>query len=40
MNDEDRKLLTEKMGECWHETDSECALGREHNDGKEMLGWE
>jgi len=34
MNEQDQKLLTEKMGECWHEPDSECALGREYNGGE------
>lgn len=33
MNEQDQKLLTEKMGECWHEPDSECAVGREYNGG-------
>ena len=35
MDDETRQFLTEKvLGECWHEPDSECALGREYNGGE------
>jgi len=36
MNDDDRKALTLYLGECWHEPDSECALGREYNGGGMM----